>query len=235
MKIFECDDGEFWDQETQHCEKILEREEVKPTIETNKIRNLALSIKNALIEPNNTVIDSDLRLNTQHSIENNFNPIQFPQFNAQPQEIAINPCSTITITDSSISLVNGVYSKIKTVEELAKFPTYRRSDDVKLPGLIVAINEQNWCITYSFSLVDMKSLTEKKISEQCENLKCCLLIGDIVLDSNNNAVELNNSSLQWSLNPLGIRGSPDQGLRIACGNLDKSKFILDKFFKLRTN
>jgi hypothetical protein len=65
-------------------------------------------------------------------------------------------CDQISLTGSSFSLVNGLYGKVN--ENM-----YRRVDNLRLPGLIVAITNTKWCITYSFASSNLPRQTRNSI------------------------------------------------------------------------
>ena len=99
--------------------------------------------------------------------------------------------------------VNGIYGQIATSDSL---PIYRRFDHINLPGVIALVG-QFWCITYSFSLTDLSTLTSAAVSKACgDNLECCMLVSSL---SDATTGDLVDSKRSWTVNLLQNMGAKD--------------------------
>ena len=118
-------------------------------------------------------------------------------------------CSSITIRNSMVSIVNGAYNQISQ-------GMYKRSDDLRLPGLVASIRNQ-WCISYSFTLSDLERMNQATFNTACTNLDCCILISD-----SNPILDIADQKRQWKINLLENKGQVDQNIKIECDGVSKS-------------
>jgi hypothetical protein len=120
-------------------------------------------------------------------------------------------CNLISIKNSIVSIVNGIYSEINQ-------GIFKRSDDLRLPGLVASIRNV-WCISYSFTLSDLERMDQSKFNSACSNLECCILISD-----SNPLFDLSDSKRLWKINLLENKGQVDQNVKVECDkSMQKSK------------
>jgi hypothetical protein len=117
-------------------------------------------------------------------------------------------CGSITIRNSMVSIVNGAYNQISQ-------GMYKRSDDLRLPGLVASIRNQ-WCISYSFTLSDLERMNQATFNTACTNLDCCILISD-----SNPILDIADQKRQWKINLLENKGQVDQNIKIECDDVSK--------------
>ena len=119
-------------------------------------------------------------------------------------------CSSFSISGSRIPSVNGIYSRINS-------NIIRRSDNFRIPGLIVHLDRSLWCVTLAFSFTDLNSINLELIKSQCgPNLECCMLISN----SPEN-LDVTDPRREWNLNVMNAKGVRDNSIRFNCENLKK--------------
>ncbi len=118
-------------------------------------------------------------------------------------------CTSITIRNSMVSIVNGAYNQISQ-------GMYKRSDDLRLPGLVASIRN-HWCISYSFTLSDLERMNQATFNTACANLDCCILVSD-----SNPVLDIADQKRQWKINLLENKGQVDQNIKIECDGVSKS-------------
>ena len=64
------------------------------------------------------------------------------------QTFSSNDCSTFSVSNSAISTVNGIYTQLNP-------NLFRRSDNFRIPGLIVHLGQSKWCLTLTFFTADL--------------------------------------------------------------------------------
>lgn len=89
---------------------------------------------------------------------------------------------------------------------------YRRSDNLQVPGLIVAISPTQWCVTFSFATQNFDTLSSKDVMNSCgSGLECCMLISE-------GSLEIEDPSRAWIVNILENKGKRDSSIVITCNN-----------------
>jgi hypothetical protein len=105
-------------------------------------------------------------------------------------------CKTIEISNSLITLANGVYTRISN-------DLFKRTDNPNLLGFIIGI-ETNWCITYAFSFDQQVALNAQAMRQNCgSEMECCMILG---VDSN---ADITSQARNWQVNILQHKGKLD--------------------------
>ncbi len=163
-------------------------------------------------------------LRAQQTLGQQFNQVQ-PIDTQQQQERVLQPaingqCSSVSIENSLFTLANGVYKQISN-------EIYRRADNVKIPGIIAAIDAQKWCLSFSF-VDNLDQLSIQEVRQRCgANLECCMLVGSV---EKGQASDLANPQRLWDVNLNEHKGSTDGELKVTCVEAQSSKFF--HFLKL---
>lgn len=120
-------------------------------------------------------------------------------------------CNTISIDGSSFTVVNGLYTKVND-------QMYRRVDNLRLPGLIVEVSPDKWCISFTFSSHNIETLTRASILGTCggASLDCCMLMSELP-----NA-PIQDANRDWLVNILDNKGKKDPNMVVTCTNEAKS-------------
>lgn len=128
-------------------------------------------------------------------------------------------CSSITINNAGINLVNGVYSMVSK-------DMYRRSDDLRLPGLIVEVTQNRWCVTYTFSQGNLDGITPDIVRGSCgRNLECCIYVSD-----SSQPLSIGDSKRNWFHTQVNVPASLDSGVKVNCqANAKGNCFIIENF------
>jgi len=114
-------------------------------------------------------------------------------------------CSSITINNARINLVNGIYSMVSK-------DMYRRSDDLRLPGLIVEVIPNRWCVTYTFSQGNLDSITPDIVRGSCgRNLECCIYVTESSQPSS-----IGDAQRNWFHTQVNVPASLDSGIKVNC-------------------
>jgi hypothetical protein len=130
-------------------------------------------------------------------------------------------CDQISLTGSSFSLVNGLYGKVN--ENM-----YRRVDNLRLPGLIVAITNTKWCITYSFASSNLDTITRDDVVRACSSqLECCMLVSEMPTSR-----KLEDPERVWIVNMLDNLNKEDSNIEISCDTDGKSKLQIYAYRKV---
>lgn len=123
-------------------------------------------------------------------------------------------CDSVMMTGSVFNIVNGLYSRLVSTPDI-----YRRSDNLQIPGLLIKLAPQQWCVSFAFSTVDFNTLTVPDVLKRCNSgLQCCMLISDTVQVDDPNAV--------WIVNILENKGKQDGGIKLTCENNAKGLLLL---------
>ena len=132
-------------------------------------------------------------------------------------------CNRITISNSSMSALNGQYFKsdIKTKSDLSIF----KRSDTRHTTLIIPFADA-WCITMSFSMFSDSELTPTFISENCKNLECCLVVSDLTDDK----TPITNTKRNWSLKIFQSKNKLDENIRLTSCALDSNVVAQSKSF-----
>lgn len=177
-------------------------------LETPELPILPVTPRSRLIETTTTTTTTTPRASTKKL------PVStttVESSNLEEPTFSSADCSVISISDSTIPIVNGVYTKTNS-------DIYRRSDNLRIPGLIAHIGPKKWCFTLSFSAHDLNTITAKTVLSLCgANLECCMLISD----SKEN-LDLANPKRDWTVNILDNKGTNDPEIKISCQNIKKS-------------
>ena len=162
-----------------------------------------------------TFVPSPPALPTAQQPQQPQQPQQQQQQQQQPQmptqttsASATTKCTTISIRNSLVPIVNGVYG-----QQIGP-NMFRRSDDIKLPGLIAAIGSK-WCVSFSFTLAELDTMTPGMVSAKCSQLECCLLVSDDTM-SMSPTMDVADTRRMWKINLLDKKGQIDQNLVVDC-------------------
>lgn len=119
-------------------------------------------------------------------------------------------CISFTISGSRIPSVNGIYTRLNS-------DIIRRSDNFRIPGLIVHLDRSLWCVTLAFSFTDLNSINLELIRSQCgPSFECCMLISNSPAN-----IDVTDPQREWNLNIMNAKGIRDNNIRFSCENLKK--------------
>jgi len=118
-------------------------------------------------------------------------------------------CNRVQLTESSLPMINGPYSKLN-LSSSNGLPIYKRIDNPMRSGLIVPLLK-GWCLTMSFSLFSDDQVTSTFIEENCADLQCCLIFSDI-----SDLKFITSSQRVWMLNALPKSVKRDENIKIQC-------------------
>lgn len=122
-----------------------------------------------------------------------------------PQASVKGPCMQLSVKDSKLTTINGIYKKDDTEKaKSAKFPTYLKNEN----EVIVPIGNL-WCITDSFTVIS--DLNDADRSEKCGMFNCCLRMSNL-----DDGIELTDPKKVWIINQGEKKGTIDSEIKVTC-------------------
>lgn len=134
--------------------------------------------------------------------------------NSQPGKTSSADCTIFSISGSTIPSVNGFYTRLSS-------SIIRRSDNFRIPGLLVQLDRSLWCLTLAFSFTDLSSINLELIKTQCgSNADCCMIISN----SPDN-LDVTDPQREWKINMLNSKGKKDTTIKFSCENQKRCQRI----------